>query len=87
MIYPAQGQDDAAADLFAARIGKARNSCVVLFRQKFGDAKGKDFADCMLAQERAATKTCGNASNRDEFVSCVTTRSIKVMEACDLTQC
>lgn len=84
--------DDIERDKWVEQVGNATQSCVVLFSQKFGDAKttkgpkGKDFADCLTDQTEEAIKPCIGTS-RSEFPKCVASRSLHVMEACDLTRC
>ncbi len=78
--------EDVQREKWVEQVGKATQSCLALFRQKFGDAKGHNFADCVTDQTSKAIEPCVGVS-KNEFASCVAGRSLKVMETCDLTRC
>jgi hypothetical protein len=63
---------------------RANKACLAKFRQKFGEAKGHDYADCVTDQTNKAVDTCTGDS---EFSSCVLERSLKVLEVCALSGC
>ncbi len=63
---------------------RANKSCLARFRQKFGEAKGHNYADCVTYQTNKAIDTCGDSG---EFSNCVLERSLKVLEVCDLSSC
>lgn len=62
----------------------ASKSCLAKFRQKFGEAKGHNYADCVTDQNNKAVDTC---TGNSEFSNCVLERSLKVLEVCDLSGC
>jgi hypothetical protein len=64
--------------------GIASKSCLAKFRQKFGEAKGHNYADCVTDQNNRAIDTCIGSG---EFSNCVLERSLKVLEVCDLSRC
>jgi len=63
---------------------RASKACLAKFRQKFGEAKGHDYAECLTDQNNKSVDTCTGDS---EFANCVLERSLKVLEVCDLTGC
>jgi hypothetical protein len=63
---------------------RASKACLAKFRQKFGEAKGHDYAECLTDQNNKAVDAC---SGNSEFANCVLERSLKVLEMCDLTGC
>jgi len=63
---------------------RASKTCLAKFRQKFGEAKGHNYADCVTDQNNKAADTC--AGNSD-FANCVLERSLKALEVCDLSEC
>jgi hypothetical protein len=64
--------------------GRASKSCLTKFRQKFGEAKGNNYADCVTDQNNKAVDACiGNS----EFSNCVLEQSLRVLEVCDLSGC
>jgi hypothetical protein len=63
---------------------RASKACLAKFRQKFGEATGHNYADCVTDQNNKAVDTC--AGNGD-FANCVLERSLKVLEVCDLSGC
>lgn len=69
---------------WAGQTGRAGKSCLAKFRQKFGDAKGHNYADCVTDQTNKAVDTCTDSG---EFSNCVLERSLKVLEVCDLSRC
>ena len=71
-------------DKWVEQTGRASKSCLVKFRQKFGEAKGHNYADCVTDQTNKAIDTCIGSS---EFSNCVLERSLKVLEVCDLSRC
>ena len=66
------------------QVGIASKSCLAKFRQKFGNAKDHDYADCFTDQTNKEIDTCSGDS---EFSSCVLQRSLKVYQVCDLSKC
>ena len=71
-------------DKWVGQSGAASKSCLTKFRQKFGEAKGHNYADCVTDQNNKAVDTC--AGNGD-FANCVLERSLKALEVCDLSGC
>ena len=63
---------------------RASKSCLAKFRQKFGNVRGHNYADCVTDQTNKEIDTCTGDS---EFSSCVFQRSLKVLEVCDLSKC
>ena len=63
---------------------RASKACHAKFRQKFGEAKDHNYAECVTDQNNKAVGTCTGDS---EFASCVLERSLKVLEVCDLSGC
>jgi hypothetical protein len=71
-------------DKWIGQTARANKSCLAKFRQKFGETKDRIYADCMTDQTNKEIDTCiGN----NEFSNCVLQRSLKVLEACDLSKC
>jgi hypothetical protein len=66
------------------RTARANKACLTKFRQKFGEEKGHNYADCVADQNNKAVDTCTGDS---EFANCVLERSLKVLEVCDLSGC
>jgi hypothetical protein len=64
--------------------GIASKSCLAKFRQKFGNAEGHNYADCITGQTNKEIDTCTVDS---EFSNCVFQRSLRVLEQCDLSKC
>jgi hypothetical protein len=71
-------------DKWVGQTGRASKSCLAKFRQKFGEAKGHNYAECVTDQTNKAIDTCIGIS---EFSNCVMERSLKVLEVCDLSAC
>jgi hypothetical protein len=63
---------------------RASKSCLIKFRQKFGNAAGHDYTDCLTEQNNKEIDGCTGDS---EFSNCVMQRSLKVYEVCDLSKC
>jgi hypothetical protein len=63
---------------------RASKTCLAKFRQKFGQAKDHNYADCVADQNNKAVDTCTGDS---DFANCVLERSLKVLEVCDLSGC
>lgn len=63
---------------------RASKSCFAKFQQKFRDAKDHSYANCVTDQTNKAIDGCVGG---DEFSDCVKERSLKVLEACDLSGC
>jgi hypothetical protein len=63
---------------------RASKTCLAKFRQKFGDAKGHNYADCVTDQDNKAVDTCAGDG---DFANCVLERSLKALEVCDLSGC
>jgi hypothetical protein len=71
-------------DKWVGQIGRANKTCLAKFRQKFGEAKDHNYADCVTDQTNKEIDACiGNS----EFSNCVHERSLKVLEVCDLSKC
>jgi hypothetical protein len=71
-------------DKWVGQSGAASKSCLTKFRQKFGEAKGHNYADCVTEQTNKEIDACiGNS----DFSSCVFQRSLRVLEVCDLSKC
>jgi hypothetical protein len=64
--------------------GRVNKSCQAKFRQKFGNAPGHNYADCLTDQTDKEINTCPSDG---EFSNCVLQRSLKVYEVCDLSKC
>jgi hypothetical protein len=64
--------------------GRANKSCEAKFRRKFGNATDHNYTDCFTVQTDKEINTCPSDS---EFSNCVLQRSLKVLEACDLSKC
>jgi hypothetical protein len=79
--------DDSEGDKWVEQLGAAGKSCAALFERKFGETKGHDFTDCMWDQTNKATEGCIGGRSRREFSICVAGRTLKVMQACDLSKC
>jgi hypothetical protein len=63
---------------------RASKACLAKFRQKFGDAKGHNYADCVTDQNNKAVDIC---TGDGDFANCVLERSLKALEVCDLSGC
>jgi hypothetical protein len=63
---------------------RASKACLARFRQKFGEAKGHNYADCVTDQNNKAVDTC---TGNSDFADCVLERSLRVLEVCDLSGC
>ena len=70
--------------MWVQQTGRASKSCLAKFRQKFHEATGHNYADCVTDQTDKAIDTCIGSS---EFSNCVLERSLKVLEVCDLSGC
>ena len=71
-------------DKWVRQTGKASKSCLAKFRQKFGEAKDHNYADCVTDQTNKEIDTrIGNS----QFSNCVYQRSLRVLEVCDLSKC
>jgi len=71
-------------DKWVGQTAKANKACLAKFRQKFGEAKDRNYADCVTDQTNKEIDTCIGDS---EFSACVLQRSLKVLEVCDLSKC
>ena len=71
-------------DKWVGQTARANKACFAKFRQKFGETKGRLYADCVTDQTNKEIDTCIGDS---EFSTCVLQRSLKVLEACDLSKC
>jgi hypothetical protein len=71
-------------DKWIEQTARASKACHAKFRQKFGDAKGHSYADCVTDQNNKAVDTC---TGNSEFANCVLERSLRVLEVCDLSGC
>jgi hypothetical protein len=74
----------AEGEVWVREIGEATNLCVAKFELKFGESKDTRFADCMTDQTHTAIQTC---IGRSDFSTCVSSRSLVVMRACDTSRC
>jgi len=63
---------------------RASKSCLAKFRQKFGNAQDRNYADCLNEQSNKEIDACIGDS---EFSNCVLQRTLKVYEVCDLWKC
>ena len=63
---------------------RASKACLAKFRQKFGEAKGHNYADCVTDQNNRAVDSC---TGNSEFANCVLERTLRVLEVCDLSGC
>jgi len=63
---------------------RASKSCLAKFRQKFGNAQDRNYADCLTEQSNKEIDACIGDS---EFSNCVLQRTLKVYEVCDLSKC
>jgi hypothetical protein len=81
--FPAQAQP-LERDKWVGQTTRANKACLAKFRQKFGEGKDRNYADCVTDQTNKEIDTCiGNS----EFSNCVFQRSLKVLEVCDLSKC
>jgi hypothetical protein len=64
--------------------GIASKSCLAKFHQKFGNAEGHNYAECLADQTNKEIDTC---IGDGEFSNCVFQRSLRVLEVCDLSKC
>lgn len=80
-IHQAEALD---RDKWIEQTARASKACQAKFRQKFGEAKGRSYADCLTDQKNKAIDTC---TGNSEFANCVLERSLKVLEVCDLSEC
>jgi len=71
-------------DKWIEQTSRANRACLAKFRQKFGETKGHNYADCVTDQNNKAVDTCTGES---EFANCVRERSLRVLEVCDLSGC
>ena len=71
-------------DKWIEQTSRANRACLAEFRQKFGETKGHNYADCVTDQNNKAVDTCTGES---EFANCVRERSLRVLEVCDLSGC
>ncbi len=71
-------------DKWIGQTAKASKVCQAKFRQKFGDAKGHSYADCVTDQNNKAVDAC---SGNREFANCVLEQSLRALEVCDLSGC
>src|SRR5271169_271365 len=71
-------------DKWVGQTARANKSCLAKFRQKFGEGKGHNFADCVTDQTNKEIDACIGDS---EFSNCVFQRSLRVLEVCDLSRC
>ena len=71
-------------DKWAKQTGNATKTCLAKFRQKFGEANGHNYADCVTDQTNKEIDTCVSSS---DFSNCVLERSLRVLEVCDLSKC
>ena len=71
-------------DKWIEQTARASKVCQAKFRHKFGEAKDHSYADCITDQNNKAVDTCTGTS---EFANCVLERSLRVLEACDLSGC
>jgi hypothetical protein len=69
---------------WVGQTARANKACLAKFRQKFGEGKDRNYADCLTAQTNKEIDTCIGAG---EFSNCVLQRSLKVLEVCDLSKC
>ncbi len=63
---------------------RASKACQAKFRQKFADAKGHSYADCVTDQNSKAVDAC---TGNGEFANCVLEQSLRALEVCDLSGC
>ena len=71
-------------DKWIEQTSRANRAFLAKFRQKFGETKGHNYADCVTDQNNKAVDTCTGES---EFANCVRERSLRVLEVCDLSGC
>ena len=71
-------------DKWVKQTGKASKSCLAKFQQKFREATGHNYADCVTDQTNKEIDTCIGGS---DFSNCVLERSLRVLEVCDLSKC
>jgi len=83
-LLVAQAETALDRDKWRQQIGIASKSCLAKFRQKFGNTKDHNYADCFTDQTNKGIDTC---SGDGEFSNCVLQRSLKVYEVCDLSKC
>ena len=69
---------------WVGQTARANKVCLGKFRQKFGEGKDRNYADCLAGQTNKEIDTCIGAG---EFSNCVRQRSLKVLEVCDLSKC
>lgn len=71
-------------DKWVGQTTRANKACLAKFRQKFGGAKDRNYAECVTDQTNKEIDTCVGDS---ELSNCVLQRSLKVLEVCDLSKC
>jgi hypothetical protein len=71
-------------DKWVGQTARANKACLDKFRQKFGGAKDRNYADCVTDQTNKEIDTCIGDS---DFSNCVLKRSLRVLEVCDLSRC
>ena len=71
-------------DKWVGQTSRANKACLAKFRQKFGEAKDRDYADCVTNQTNKEIDACVGDS---EFSSCVFQRSLRILQVCDLSKC
>ena len=71
-------------DKWVGQTARANKACLAKFRQKFGEAKDRNYANCVADQTNKEIDTCIGDS---EFSNCVLQQSLKVLELCDLSKC
>ena len=71
-------------DKWVGQTARANKTCLAKFRQKFGEGKDRNYADCVTGQTNKEIDTCIGTR---EFSNCVLERSLRVLEACDLSRC
>jgi len=71
-------------DKWVKQTGNASKTCLAKFRQKFGEAKGHNYTECVTDQTNKEIDTCIGSS---DFSNCVLERSLRVLEVCDLSRC
>lgn len=71
-------------DKWVGQTARANKTCLAKFRQKFGEGKDRNYADCLTGQTNKEIDTC---IGDGEFSNCVLERSLKVLEVCDLSKC
>lgn len=71
-------------DKWVGQTARANKACLAKFRQKFAEAKDRNYAECVTDQTNKEIDAC---VGDNDFSGCVFRRSLRVLEVCDLSKC